>query len=158
MDYSRQKLTLDVRADLLQLARATMVEEKIKEMQQGAKINTTENRAVMHIALRAPKDATLTVDGENVVPEVHKVLDKIYNFATGVREGKILGATSLELKNVVSIGIGGSYLGPEFVFEVSVCLGSFGKEDCGNLGGLRSDVVVAEGWILGYCAWIHGGV
>ena len=120
LDYSRQKMTEEVRGRMFELARATMVEEKIKAMKDGEKINTTENRAVMHIALRAPRDASLMVDGENVVPEVHAVLDKIYSFASDVREGKFLGATSAELKNVVSIGIGGSYLGPEFVFEVNI--------------------------------------
>ena len=101
------------------LAQAAGIDEKRASMQSGKHINATEDRAVMHIALRTPKtyEKQILVDGVNVVPEVHKVLDKISDFATRYRSGKWLGATGKVLTTVVSIGIGGSYLGPEFVFE-----------------------------------------
>lgn len=83
----------------------------------GHHINTTENRAVMHIALRAPRSKEIIVDGVNVVQEVHQVLDKIADFSNRIRNNAFVGATGKALKNVVSIGIGGSYLGPEFVYE-----------------------------------------
>ncbi|KAF1793119.1 Phosphoglucose isomerase, C-terminal [Phytophthora cactorum] len=83
----------------------------------GEHVNATEDRAVMHMALRAPKTEKILVDGHDVVPDVHEVLDAIRAFSTNVRDGKFVGATGKKLKNVISIGIGGSYLGPEFVFE-----------------------------------------
>jgi glucose-6-phosphate isomerase len=81
-------------------------------MFSGEKINTTENRAVLHVALRAPKDQVILVDGKNVVPEVHAVLDKMSDFANRVRSGEWKGHTGKRIRNVVNIGIGGADLGP----------------------------------------------
>src|SRR5262245_64241234 len=81
---------------------------RIEAMFRGEKINITENRAVLHVALRAPKNATITVDGKNVVPEVHDVLDKMTAFSNRVRNGEWLGHTGKRIRNVVNIGIGGS--------------------------------------------------
>ncbi|CAK9001008.1 Glucose-6-phosphate isomerase [Durusdinium trenchii] len=117
MDYARQKVTLDTRQKLLDLADAVNLKVQITAMASGKFINTTENRAVMHIALRAPKGEKILVGDVDVVPEVHEVLDRIYDFADRVRSGKHAGATGKKLTNVISIGIGGSYLGPEFVHE-----------------------------------------
>jgi glucose-6-phosphate isomerase len=86
-------------------------------MKSGAHINATEDRAVMHIALRTPKGKSLMVDGVDVIPAVHEVLSSIANFTARVRSGEWVGATGKTLTNVVAIGIGGSYLGPEFVYE-----------------------------------------
>ena len=99
-------------------------------MASGAHINSTEDRAVMHIALRAPKSKEIFVDGENVVPAVHAVLDKIAEFSGRVRSGAWVGATGKRLTSVVSIGIGGSYLGPEFVFEALRTHGMWRYSDC----------------------------
>ena len=117
MDFSRENVTTETIDLLCGLAKEAKLEEKIAAMGAGAKINVTEGRAVGHMALRAPKDATFNVDGKNVVPDVHAVLTKIKAFADKVRSGEWLGATGKKLTSVVSIGIGGSYLGPEFVFE-----------------------------------------
>ena len=117
IDYSRQLLTLQTVSELHNLANATDLKGKIDSMFNGEKINTTEDRAVLHVALRAPQDASITVDGQNVVPAVHEVLSKIRAFSEKVRSGEWLGATGKPLTDVVAIGIGGSYLGPEFVFE-----------------------------------------
>ena len=86
-------------------------------MKSGQHINQTEDRAVLHIALRCPKTETCIVDGVNMVPEVHSVLDKIAVFSEKVRQGEWIGATGKKLTSVVAIGIGGSFLGPEFVYE-----------------------------------------
>lgn len=86
-------------------------------MGSGAHINSTEDRAVMHVALRAPSNKHMFVDGRDVVPDVHEVLTKINAFAAQVRSNKWLGATGKPIRNVISVGIGGSYLGPEFVYE-----------------------------------------
>jgi glucose-6-phosphate isomerase len=86
-------------------------------MFQGEKINITENRAVLHVALRAPKGASIVVDGENVVPQVHVVLDKMADFANGVRSGAWKGHTGKRIRNVINIGIGGSDLGPVMAYE-----------------------------------------
>lgn len=101
----------------MDLAAAAGLEDKRAAMASGAHVNNTENRAVMHIALRAPSNATIMVDGQNVVPDVHAVLGKIKSFSERVRRGEWVGATGKPLTTVLSIGIGGSYLGPEFVFE-----------------------------------------
>ncbi len=90
-------------------------------MASGAAINTTENRAVMHVALRAAPQDSYVVDGQNVVPDVHRVLDKIRAFSDRVRSGEHRGCTGKALTDIVAIGIGGSYLGAEFVAEVRVC-------------------------------------
>src|SRR3954454_19207561 len=87
-------------------------------MFRGEKINTTENRAVLHTALRAPRDAVIEIDGENVVPGVDAVLDKMSDFANRVRSGAWTGHTGRRIKNVVNIGIGGSDLGPAMAYEV----------------------------------------
>lgn len=117
LDYSRQRITADVLPCLFNLARAGGLREKIAAMFAGEKINVTEGRAVLHVALRAKKDDVVEVDGANVVPEVHAVLDSIKAFSDNVRSGRWLGATGKPLTDIVAIGIGGSYLGPEFVFE-----------------------------------------
>ena len=91
---------------LLDLAESSNVRERINAMFDGEKINITEDRAVLHVALRAPKDAVIDVDGENVVPEVHAVLDKMTNFANRVRSGEWKGYTSKRIRSIVNIGIG----------------------------------------------------
>mmetsp|Transcript_51985 Transcript_51985/g.125378 ORF Transcript_51985/g.125378 Transcript_51985/m.125378 type:complete len:818 (+) Transcript_51985:1228-3681(+) len=118
LDYSRQRATLKT-LDLLQdLAKKQRLEERIKGMMSGEKINFTEKRAVLHTALRADRAEEIFVDGVNVVEEVHDVLDQIKTFSEGVRNGDIRGYTGKRLRNIISVGIGGSYLGPEFLHEV----------------------------------------
>ncbi|WP_169974296.1 glucose-6-phosphate isomerase [Tautonia rosea] len=117
LDYSRQNATTETVKLLLDLAGEATLLEKIQAMFRGDRINTTEDRAVLHVALRAPKGASITLDGSNVVDEVHAVLEKIRGFSDRVRSGEWKGATGKPLTDVVSIGIGGSYLGPEFVHE-----------------------------------------
>lgn len=117
LDYSRQIATRETMDLLFALARAARLEDKVRAMASGARINATENRSVLHIALRAAEDDAIAVDGVDVVPEVHAVLRQIRRFSDEVRKGKRLGATGKRLTSVVSIGIGGSYLGPEFVAE-----------------------------------------
>ncbi|KAG7020518.1 Glucose-6-phosphate isomerase, cytosolic [Cucurbita argyrosperma subsp. argyrosperma] len=115
LDYSRQRATLDTIGKLFKLAEAANLKEKINRMFNGEHINSTENRAVLHVALRASRDATIQSNGKNVVPDVWKVLDKIQEFSERVRNGSWVGATGKPLKDVVAIGIGGSFLGPLFV-------------------------------------------
>src|SRR6185295_16847494 len=91
--------------------------QKIDAMFRGEKINLTENRAVLHVALRAPKGTSIVVDGSDVVPEVHKVLDAMSAFANRVRSGEWKGHTGKRIRNVVNIGIGGSDLGPVMAYE-----------------------------------------
>ena len=117
LDYSKNRLTDDTLKLLLQLAETSGLRARIDAMFRGDKINVTENRAVLHVALRAPKGAVITVDGENVVPRVHAVLDKMANFADRVRSGAWLGHTGKRIRNVVNIGIGGSDLGPVMAYE-----------------------------------------
>uniref|UniRef100_A0AAV1V8Z4 Glucose-6-phosphate isomerase n=1 Tax=Peronospora matthiolae TaxID=2874970 RepID=A0AAV1V8Z4_9STRA len=117
LDFSRQNATPETLDLLLDLAKAAEVTKKLQAMASGEHINSTEDRAVMHMALRAPKTRSLLVDGHDVVPQVHQVLDNIRRFTTNVRSGAFVGATGKPLKHVISVGIGGSYLGPEFVFE-----------------------------------------
>jgi len=117
LDFTRQKLNQQVWNDLIDYAAASGVESKIKRMATGEKINETEGRAVGHMALRAAADGQFMVDGVNMVPEVHKVLQKIKDFTNKVRSGGWVGATGKKLVNIVSVGIGGSYLGAEFVKE-----------------------------------------
>lgn len=117
MDFSRQLLDKEGLDALVELAKERNVEEKIKAMFRGEKINTTEGRSVLHVALRMPKGQTLIVDGKNVVEEVHAVLDKIKTFSEKIRNGTLKGATGETLTNLICIGIGGSYLGSEFVVE-----------------------------------------
>lgn len=115
LDYSRQNATLKTMDKLYQLAEAAQLNNKINRMYNGEKINSTENRSVLHVALRAPRDAVINSDGKNVVPEVWKVLDKIKEFSETIRSGSWVGATGKVLKDVVAVGIGGSFLGPLFV-------------------------------------------
>lgn len=117
LDFSRQRVTNHTMDLLYDLAEAANLEQKKAAMAAGEKINGTEDRAVLHVALRAPRDKAYTVDGDNVVPAVHYVLDRVAEFSDQVRSGRWLGATGKQLKNVIAVGIGGSYLGPEFVFE-----------------------------------------
>jgi glucose-6-phosphate isomerase len=117
LDASRQNATVKTLDLLVDLAREAGLARRIKAMANGEKINATENRAVLHMALRAPHRKSIVVDGKDVVPEVHAVLDRIKAFSKEVRTGKWKGATGKKLTDVVSIGIGGSYLGPEFVYE-----------------------------------------
>jgi len=118
LDYSRQRATSKTMKLLQDLAKTQRLEERIKDMVTGKKINFTEKRAVLHTALRAERSEEIFVDGVNVVEEVHQVLDQIKYFTEGVRNGEILGYTGKRLRNIISVGIGGSYLGPEFLHEV----------------------------------------
>lgn len=117
LDYSKHLVTDETLALLRELAAATKVTELRDAMFRGDKINTTEDRAVLHTALRAPRDAVVEVDGENVIPAVHAVLDKMASFADRIRSGEWRGHTGLPIKNVVNIGIGGSDLGPAMAYE-----------------------------------------
>ena len=111
LDYSKNRVTDETLKLLLQLADESGLRERIDAMFSGQKINTTEGRAVLHTALRAPRDATIVVDGENVVPAVHDVLDRMADFSDRVRSGAWSGYTGKRIRNVVNIGIGGSDLG-----------------------------------------------
>ncbi|NEB78011.1 glucose-6-phosphate isomerase [Streptomyces sp. SID14478] len=118
LDHSKHLVTDETLRLLRELAAATDVFGLRDAMFRGEKINTTEDRAVLHVALRAPRDAVIEVDGENVVPGVHAVLDKMAAFADKVRSGEWTGHTGKRIKNVVNIGIGGSDLGPAMAYEV----------------------------------------
>ncbi|MGJ5751909.1 glucose-6-phosphate isomerase [Streptomyces puniciscabiei] len=118
IDYSKHLITDETLALLQELATATGVFALRDAMFRGERINVTENRAVLHTALRAPRDAVIEVDGENVVPKVHAVLDKMTGFAGKVRSGEWTGHTGRRIKNVVNVGIGGSDLGPAMAYEV----------------------------------------
>ncbi|CAN1835731.1 Glucose-6-phosphate isomerase, cytosolic [Linum perenne] len=115
LDYSRQQATLETLHKLQKLAEAAHLKDKIERMFNGEHINSTENRSVLHVALRAPRDAVVKSDGKNVVPDVWTVLDQIKDFSEKVRNGSWVGATGKPLTNVISVGIGGSFLGPLFV-------------------------------------------
>jgi glucose-6-phosphate isomerase len=117
LDYSKNRITGKTLQLLLELARESGLRERIDAMFRGEKINITENRAVLHVALRAQKDQVILVDGENVVPEVHAVLDKMAAFANRVRGGEWKGHSGKRIRNVVNIGIGGSDLGPVMAYE-----------------------------------------
>ncbi|MGR4848132.1 glucose-6-phosphate isomerase [Streptomyces sp. LARHCF252] len=117
IDYSKHLITDETLALLQELAAATDVSGLRDAMFRGERINVTENRAVLHTALRAPRDAVIEVDGENVVPGVHSVLDKMAGFADRVRSGEWTGHTGRRIRNVVNIGIGGSDLGPAMAYE-----------------------------------------
>ncbi len=116
-DYSKNRITDETLRLLVQLAQEAKLPERTQAMFRGDKINVTENRAVLHAALRAPKDADIRVDGQNVVPQVHAVLDKMSAFAERVRSGAWKGHTGKPIENVVNIGIGGSDLGPVMAYE-----------------------------------------
>jgi len=117
LDYSKNRITDETLRLLLNLAETSGLRARIEAMFRGEKINITEQRAVLHVALRAPKDASILVDGANVVPEVHLVLDKMADFANRVRSGEWKGFTGKRIRNVVNIGIGGSDLGPMMAYE-----------------------------------------
>ena len=117
LDYSKNRITDETLKLLLELAEQSGLAAHIEAMFTGEKINTTENRAVLHVALRAPKSESIKVDGEDVVPAVHEVLDKMSAFADKVRSGQWLGYTDKPIKNIVNIGIGGSDLGPVMAYE-----------------------------------------
>jgi glucose-6-phosphate isomerase len=117
LDYSKNRITDETLKLLFQLADESGLRERIDAMFRGDKINITERRAVLHVALRAPKGATINVDGKNVVPEVHAVLDKMAGFSDRVRGGQWVGATGKKIRNVINIGIGGSDLGPVMAYE-----------------------------------------
>ncbi|MEV5172822.1 glucose-6-phosphate isomerase [Streptomyces flaveolus] len=121
IDYSKHLVTDETLRLLRELAAATDVFGLRDAMFRGEKINVTENRAVLHTALRAPRDAVVEVDGENVVPDVHAVLDKMAGFADRVRSGEWTGHTGKRIKNVINVGIGGSDLGPAMAYEVLRC-------------------------------------
>jgi glucose-6-phosphate isomerase len=117
LDYSKNRVTDETLKLLLQLAEESGLRARIDAMFRGEKINITENRAVLHVALRAPRDASIVVDGENVVPQVHAVLDKMADFSNRVRSGAWKGHTGKRIRNVINIGIGGSDLGPVMAYE-----------------------------------------
>jgi glucose-6-phosphate isomerase len=117
LDYSKNRITDETLTLLLQLAEESELRERIDAMFDGEKINITENRAVLHVALRAPKGASILVDGQNVVPEVHAVLDKMAAFCNRIRSGEWKGHTGKTIRNVINIGIGGSDLGPVMAYE-----------------------------------------
>jgi glucose-6-phosphate isomerase len=117
LDYSKNRITDETLKLLVQLAEQSGLKQHTEAMFTGQKINTTENRAVLHVALRAPKSESIIVDGEDVVPEVHKVLDKMSAFADRIRSGEWKGHTGKRIKNVINIGIGGSDLGPVMAYE-----------------------------------------
>ncbi len=117
LDYSKNRATTETMALLYSLARRAGLAERIDAMFAGEHINVTEDRAVLHVALRAPRDEVIEVDGTNAVPGVHDVLDRMAAFATAVRSGEWRGATGLPVRTVVNIGIGGSDLGPAMAYE-----------------------------------------
>src|SRR3984893_13442719 len=117
LDYSKNRVTDETLRLLLDLAQSSGLRERIDAMFRGDKINITEQRAVLHVALRAPRDASIIVDGENVVPQVHAVLDKMANFSERVRSGAWTGYTGKRIRHIVNIGIGGSDLGPNMAYD-----------------------------------------
>ena len=117
LDYAKNRITAETMSLLMDLLRATGVESAREAMFRGARINETEDRAVLHVALRAPREAGFSVDGVNVVPEIHAVLDRMSILAKRVRSGDWTGHTGKRIRNVINIGIGGSDLGPVMVTE-----------------------------------------
>ncbi len=117
LDYSKNRVTAETIKLLVNLAEECELRERIDAMFRGEKINLTENRAVLHAALRAPRNQTIIVDGENVVPKVHEVLDRMADFADRLRSGRWTSYTGKRIRNVVNIGIGGSDLGPVMAYE-----------------------------------------
>ncbi|GCE12890.1 glucose-6-phosphate isomerase [Tengunoibacter tsumagoiensis] len=116
-DYSKNRITNETLKLLLDLAESSGLKERTTAMFSGEKINITEKRAVLHVALRAPKGSSIVVDGQNVVPEVHEVLEKMASFSNRVRSGEWKGYTGKRIRNVINIGIGGSDLGPAMAYE-----------------------------------------
>ncbi len=117
LDYSKNRVTDETLRLLMELARDSGLRERIDAMFRGEKINVTENRPVLHVALRAPRDESIVVDGENVVPMVHAVLDKMTDFSNRVRSGAWMGYTGKRMRNIINIGIGGSDLGPSMAYD-----------------------------------------
>jgi glucose-6-phosphate isomerase len=117
LDYSKNRVDEETLRLLVALAEQSGLRERIDAMFRGDKINVTENRAVLHVALRAPKGSSIMVDGKNVVPQVHAVLDKMAAFADRIRSGEWKGHTGKRIRNVINIGIGGSDLGPAMAYE-----------------------------------------
>ena len=118
LDYSKNRITDETLKLLLQLAEEAGLRARTDAMFGGEKINTSEKRAVLHIALRAPKGQSILVDGDNVVPGVHAVLERMADFSNRVRAGTWLGHTGRRIRNVINIGIGGSDLGPVMAYEI----------------------------------------
>ncbi|MEI7541898.1 MAG: glucose-6-phosphate isomerase [bacterium] len=116
-DYSKHRINDETLQLFIQLATESGLKEKIEAMFRGDKINSTEKRSVLHIALRTPKDKTIIVDGVNIVPQIHAVIDKMAGFADKIRKGEWKGYTGKVIKNIVNIGIGGSDLGPVMAYE-----------------------------------------
>ena len=117
LDYSKNRITDETVKLLVRLAEESGLRARIDAMFRGDKINVTEKRAVLHVALRAPQDASIVVDGENVVPQVHAVLGKMTDFSNRIRQGEWKGHTGKRIRNVINIGIGGSDLGPVMAYE-----------------------------------------
>src|SRR5215471_18298065 len=117
LDYSKNRVTDETIQLLLELAASSGLRERIDAMFRGEKINVTEKRAVLHAPLRAPRDQSILVDGENVVPEVHTVLDKMADFSNRVRSGAWTGYTGKRMRTIINIGIGGSDLGPSMAYD-----------------------------------------
>src|SRR5215468_4915405 len=117
LDYSKNRVTDETLKLLVQLADESGLRGRIDAMFRGEKINVTEKRAVLHVALRAPKGESIVVDGENVVPEVHAVLDKMAEFSNSIRSGSWKGYTGKRIRNVINVGIGGSDLGLVMAYE-----------------------------------------
>src|SRR5579862_7131222 len=117
LDYSKNRILPETMQLLLELAEECGLRAKIDAMFAGARINITEHRPVLHVALRAPKDAYILLDGQNVVPEVHEVLDRMSAFSNRVRSGEWTGHTGKRIRNVINVGIGGSDLGPVMAYE-----------------------------------------
>jgi glucose-6-phosphate isomerase len=117
LDYSKNRITYETLKLLLRLAEQSELQSRIEAMFRGEKINVTEKRAALHVALRAPRGASIVVDGENVVPKVHSVLDKMADFSDRVRSGAWKGHTGKRIRNVINVGIGGSDLGPAMAYE-----------------------------------------
>jgi glucose-6-phosphate isomerase len=117
LDYSKNRVTSETLQLLLKLAEEAELRSRIDAMFRGDKINVTEKRAVLHVALRAPQGASIMLDGQNVVPEVHVVLDKMANFSNRIRSGEWKGFTGKPIRNVINVGIGGSDLGPVMAYE-----------------------------------------
>src|ERR1700721_4385355 len=117
LDYSKNRVTDETLALLIQLAQESQVEERRDAMFRGEKINVSEHRSVLHVALRMPRGTSLVVDGVDVVAQVHEVLDRMAEFANRVRSGEWKGYTGKPIRNVVNVGIGGSDLGPVMAYE-----------------------------------------
>ena len=123
LDYSKNRATEETIELLVELAKARGLPDRIEAMFRGERINVSEDRPALHVALRTPRDVSIVVDGVDVVPEVHAVLDRMAAFADAIRSGERTGATGVPIRNVVNIGIGGSDLGPRMAHEALVVFG-----------------------------------